>query len=162
LKFVGFGDSGPVETPCVNELRAFAYRLLGRREYSVFELGQRIRQKWPGAEGIDGLVEELLEALQEESLLSDERFVESFVRSRVSRHQGPLKISAALREKGVSDPLISMGLEAFSGEWSGLAREWLQRQHAGPIDFKLKQKLYRRLANRGFTHSQAMDALNQM
>lgn len=159
---MAFGDSGPVETPGVNELRAFAYRLLGRREYSVFELGQRIRQKWSGAEGIDGLVEELLEALQEENLVSDERFVESFVRSRVSRHQGPLKIRAALREKGVADPLIATGLQAYSGTWSGLAGEWLQRQHAGSIDFKLKQKLYRRLANRGFTHSQAMDALNQM
>ena len=155
-------DRGPVETPGVNELRAFAYRLLGRREYSVFELGQRIRQKWSGVEGVEDLAEQLLEALQVENLLSDERFVESFVRSRVSRHQGPLKIKAALRGKGVSDALVSMELEARGGEWTDLATEWLERNHVGPIDFEMKKKLYRRLANRGFTHGQAMDAINRL
>ena len=142
-------------------MRAFAYRLLGRREYSVFELENRIQQKWPDVEGVDSMAEELLAALQEENLLSDERFVESFVRSRVNRYQGPLKIKAALRGKGVSDSLISMELEARSGEWTDLAAEWLERQHHGPIDFDAKKKLYRRLANRGFTHSQAMDAINR-
>ncbi len=145
-----------------SSMRAFAYRLLGRREYSVFELENRIRQKWPDDEGVDVMAEELLEALQEENLLSDERFVESFVRSRVNRYQGPLKIKAALRGKGVSDALVSMELEARSGEWTDLAAEWLERQHQGPIDFDAKKKLYRRLANRGFTHSQAMDAIERM
>ncbi len=144
------------------QLRAFAYRLLGRREYSVFELGQRMRQKWPGVDGVDVLIEELLEALQEENLLSDERFVESFVRSRVNRHQGPLKIKAALRDKGVSDSLVSTELEARAGQWTDLAAEWLERQNQGPIDFDLKKKLYRRLANRGFTHAQAMDAIERL
>ena len=152
----------PNETPGVNELRAFAYRLLGRREYSVFELGQRIRQKWQGAEGVDELAEDLLQALQDENLLSDERFVESFVRSRVGRHQGPLKIRAALRDKGVSDALVSGELEAYSDQWTDLACEWLTRQVTGPIDYDLKKKYYRRLASRGFTHSQAMDAMNRV
>lgn len=148
------------DAPSSNELRAFSYRLLGRREYSVFELGRRIRQKWSGTEGIDELTEDLLSALQEENLLSDERFVESFVRSRIARYQGPLKIKAALRDKGVSDALISIELEAHSG-WTDLAAEWLERQHSGPIDFDLKKKLYRRLANRGFTHADAMDAIER-
>jgi regulatory protein len=99
------------------EMRAFAYRLLGRREYSVYELIRRIGQKWPGAEGINGLVD----ALVEENLVSDERFTESFVRFRVQRFQGPLKIKAALRTKGVSDTLISRELNARSEEWTGLA-----------------------------------------
>jgi regulatory protein len=143
-------------------MRAFAYRLLGRREYSVFELRQRLLQKWRGAEDIDTLADELLEALEEENLLSDERFVESFVRSRINRQQGPLKIKAALGQKGVSDSLVSMELEAHSGEWTDLATEWLERNHSGPIDFDMKKKLYRRLANRGFTHSQAMDAIKRV
>jgi len=136
-------------------MRAFAYRLLGRREYSLFELDRRIRQKWPEAEGVG----ELVDTLAEENLVSDERFTESFVRSRIQRHQGPLKIRAALREKGVKDGLISNELERHAGEWATLAAEWLGRHHQGPIDFNLKKKLYRRLVNRGFTHDQAMDAL---
>ncbi len=145
------------ETPSSSEMRAFAYRLLGRREYSVLELGQRIYRKWPDASDVTGL----LDALVEENLLSDERFAQAFARSRVQRHQGPLKIKAELRGKGISDPLVSRSLEAWSDQWTDLAAEWLHRQISGPIDFNQKKKYYRRLANRGFTHDQAMDALNR-
>jgi regulatory protein len=143
--------------PSSNEMRAFAHRLLGRREYSVFELDRRIRQKWPDADG----VQDLLEALVEENLLSDERFTESFVRFRIQRYQGPLKIKAALRTKGVSDHLISRELDAYSEQWLDLAVEWLDRRNVGVIDFDAKKKYYRRLMSRGFTHSQAMDAINR-
>ena len=156
---MGRPEADPIQAPEAAELRAFAYRLLGRREYSVQELGQRMRMKWSEAEGVDELIGELLEALQQENLLSDERFVESFVRSRISRYQGPLKIKAGLRDKRVDDALVSMELEAHAGEWTDLASEWLQRQHTGPIDYDLKKKYYRRLANRGFTHAQAIDAM---
>ena len=145
------------EKPSSNEMRAFAYRLLGRREYSVFELGRRIRQKWPEAIGVG----DLLDALVEENLLSDGRFTESFVRFRVQCYQGPLKIKAALRDKGVSDHLISKALDARAEEWPNLARQWLDRQGTGEMDFEAKKKFYRRLVSRGFTHSQAMDAINR-
>jgi len=145
------------EAPSLNEMRAFAYRLLGRREYSVFELDRRIRQKWPEATN----VEELIEALVEEDLVSDERYAEAFVRFRIQRYQGPLKIKAALRTKGISDTLISRELGAHSEEWAELAAQWLERQNPGEISFEVKKKYYRRLTSRGFTHDQAMDALNK-
>ena len=138
-------------------MRAFAYRLLGRREYSVFELDRRIRQKWPEADGVS----DLIDALVEENLVSDDRYTEAFVRFRVQRYQGPLKIMAALRTKGVSDALISRELDARAEEWPELAAQWLERQNPGTIDFDAKKKYYRRIMSRGFTHSQAMDALNR-
>jgi regulatory protein len=146
------------DTPSLNTMRAFAYRLLGRREYSVFELGQRLHRKWPEAPDIDVL----LDALVAENLLSDERYAESFVRFRLQRFQGPLKIQAALRFKGVSDALVDQELGARSQEWTDIARQWVERQTAGPIDFDDKKKYYRRLVSRGFTHGQAMDALNAL
>ena len=57
--------------------------------------------------------------------------MESFVRSRVGRHQGPLKIKAALRDKGVSDALVATELEAYSDQWTALAAEWLTMVIAG-------------------------------
>jgi regulatory protein len=140
-------------------MRAFAYRLLGRREYSVHELAQRLRQKWRSVEDIGAMADELVDALLEENLVSDERFAESFVRSRIQRCQGPLKIKAELRKKGISDALIARELESHAEEWSDLASQWLSRQHPGPLDFDARKKYYRRLANRGFTHEQAMTAL---
>jgi regulatory protein len=138
-------------------MRAFAYRLLGRREYSLQELSNRISRKWPQA--ID--IKKLVFQLEKENLVSDQRFAESFLRSRVQRHQGPLKIKAELRGKGVADAIISDALETMSGEWAALAAQWLTKYHSGDFSFKDKQKYYRRLVNRGFTHSQAMDALNK-
>lgn len=146
--------------PSAAELRAFAYRLLGRREYSVAELDQRLRVKWPGLE--PGPVAELLGALVAENLLSDERFTDSAARSLVQRQQGPLKIRAALRAKGVADALIAAELERYGDQWVDLAARWLERQHPGPLDFDARQNHYRRLVNRGFTHDQAMDALNRL
>jgi len=147
----------PVEkdAPSLTEMRAFAYRLLGRREYSVFELDRRIRQKWLEATEVD----ELIAALVEENLVSDERYAEAFVRFRIQRYQGPLKIKAALRTKGISDALISRELNAHSEEWTELAAQWLERQNPGSIDFEKKKKYYRRLTSRGFTHDQAMEVL---
>jgi regulatory protein len=146
----------PDRAPSSAEMRAFAYRLLGRREYSLHELEQRLRQKWPEAAEIG----ELVEALAGENLVSDERFTESFVRSRIARHQGPRKIQAELRGKGVSEHLVAKELDRQAGAWTDLARDWLRRQHPGELDFAARQKYYRRLCNRGFTHDQAMDALN--
>jgi regulatory protein len=152
-----FFSKEQAEAPPSNEIRAFAYRLLGRREYSVFELDRRIRQKWPEASGVG----ELVAALAEENLVSDERYAEAFVRFRLQRFQGPLKIKAALRTKGVSDELISREMNKHSDEWTGLAAQWLERQNPGSIDFEQKKKYYRRLVSRGFTHDQSMDALNR-
>jgi regulatory protein len=135
-------------------MRAFAYRLLGRREYGIVELENRIRQKWPQAEGVG----ELVGRLAEENLVSDERYAEAFTRSRIQRHQGPLKIRAAMRGKGIPDTIIATAMESEADNWLELARDWLQKQQPGQFSFKDKQKYYRRLVNRGFTHDQAMDA----
>jgi regulatory protein len=145
--------------PPPSELRAYAYRLLGRREYSAAELEQRLSRKWPGLE--TRVLEGLVATLVEENRVSDERFTESFVRSQRQRCQGPLKIRAALRAKGVADALISAELDRGDAAWTDLASRWLERRHPGPLDFETRKKYYRRLVNRGFTHHQAMDALNR-
>ena len=95
-------------------MRAFAYRLLGRREYSLFELRQRLVRKWPSETDIDRRAADLVDALASENLVSDERFAESFVRSRIQRHQGPVKIRAEMRTRGVPDSLIAQELQAHA------------------------------------------------
>jgi SOS response regulatory protein OraA/RecX len=51
-------------------------------------------------------------------------------------------------------------LERHAGQWTDLASSWLKRQNSGPLDFDARKKFYRRLLSRGFSHDQAMDALN--
>ena len=80
---------------------------------------------------------------------------------RLSAVRDPASLAGALRAKGVDDSVIETELDRHAGQWTELAAEWLQRQHRGPLDFDARKKFYRRLVNRGFTHDQAMDALNR-
>jgi regulatory protein len=148
-------------------MRVFAGQLLARREYAVQELQARLLKKWsgkwseqsPGSEGIEPLIANLIATLQAEGALSDERFAASFVRSRCQRYQGPLKIQAELRQRGVPEHLIESQLQDRAEEWVPMAASWLSRQHGGTLDFAGRARYYRRLINRGFSHLQAMAAL---
>jgi len=142
-----------------SEMRMFAQRLLARREYGVRELHNRLLRKWPGGEQVEQRVSELIDELQAEGVLSDERFAESFIRSRLRRCQGPAKIQAELRRRSVPEAVIALQLERVEAGWAGLAADWLTRQVSPPLDYAAQAKYYRRLTNRGFSHQQALDAL---
>ena len=62
-------------------------------------------------------------ALVAEGLLSNARYAESFIHSRFQRGQGPQKIRAELRERGVDDALIEAGLELYAPHWQQLIEQ---------------------------------------
>ena len=139
----------------------YACKLLLRREYSEGELRRKLQAKFPDNDDIGIVIGQLLD----EGLLSDERFCEAFIRSRVARFQGPRKIRAELSHKLVAEHTAEQCLEAAGMNWRELAGQWLARQGEIAADseedqYQLRAKYYRRLVNRGFTHDQAMDALN--
>ena len=148
------------DLPSDNDLRVYAGRLLARREYAVQELHARLVRKWPELAGKEHRVGELMESLQQEGSLSDRRFAESFIRSRRRRYNGPVKIQSELRQRLVPDEVIAGLLDVSDDAWVGLASAWLSHQSHEPLDFSARAKYYRRLVNRGFSHQQAMQALN--
>ncbi len=135
---------------------AYACRLLARREYSEGELRRKLKTRWPESDRL----EETIRLLLDEGMLCDSRFAEAFVRSRVARLQGPRKIRAELSRRDVSETIVTQSLEESAIDWRDLARQWLGRQPEISNDYEMRAKYYRRLLNRGFTHDQAMDALN--
>lgn len=145
----------------INDLRVYAMRLLARREYAVGELRGRLCTKWRDEEGIRQLADELVDDLVNEGSLSDQRYVAAFVRSRMQRSQGPVKIRAELRQRQLSDALIEQALDQETEVWVDLAASWLGRQLGGPMEFEDRARYYRRLVNRGFSHEQAMIALDR-
>ena len=139
-------------------MRGFSYLLLGRREYSVWELKARLQKKWPHLDSVSGLIEDLVA----EDLVSDQRYAEAFLRSKTQRFQGPMKILAGLRAKRVPGDITSSVLDTHSAEWTDLAADWLNRKGVVEISREDRPKHYRRMLNRGFTHDQAMDAMNRI
>jgi regulatory protein len=140
------------------EVRDIAIRYLSRREYAIEELRQRLLQR-----GADDLItQQVVGDLADEGLVSDQRFTEMYVRTRVRRLFGPLKIRAELRARGVSDPLISAELPEDQAVWFDIASQWASRKHSGELDYAARAKIYRSLVNRGFTHEQANVALDSI
>jgi len=123
--------------------------LLARREHSTQELRDKLLTR--GFEN-DEIVP-ALQTLSREGLLSDERFTESFIHSRMERGSGPVKIRAELRQRGVADEIISNWLDERD-------RVWLERAEtvrckkfgsALPVDYKEKARQARFLQYRGFS-----------
>ena len=93
--------------------RNSAMRLLARREHSRAEL----RGKLIGRGFENGLVEELLQGLEDQDLLSDERFAMSLIASRAETGYGPNRIGLELRNRGVSEELVRETLAKAEVNW---------------------------------------------
>lgn len=126
--------------------------LLARREHTRLELQRKLCRK-----GFDAdLVEEVVARLAAEGLLSDARFAATYVAARTARGEGPLRIRAALRERGVSDTLIAEVLDDGAADWQALIRAAWRKRFAGkyPQDHKERARQARFLRQRGFTMEQ--------
>ncbi|APE31297.1 recombinase RecX [Halomonas aestuarii] len=137
-----------------------AIRLLARREYSRHELVERLVAK--GHE--DEAITDCIDALAEQGLQSDTRFAESFLRSRILRGQGPLKIRLDLERRGLDRELIRHAFDEAAqrgeGDWFALARDALARRFSGPGDTpRERARRERFLAGRGFDFDQVRHAL---
>ncbi|HMM77906.1 MAG TPA: regulatory protein RecX [Gammaproteobacteria bacterium] len=136
--------------------RGRALAALARREHSRQELERKLT-----ARGLDaGVVGETLDRLAEQRLQDDERFVEVFVRSRIARGQGPVRIAQELRQRGIVETTVRDALAAAEVDWDALATQVLGRQfRARAADAKTRARQQRFLEYRGFTAAQIRAAL---
>lgn len=95
-----------------------ALGMLARREHSKAELARKLKRK-----GFDThCVAEALEYLISENMQSDERFAESYVRSRIGRGYGPMHIRNELNQRGVDELLVEETLTRSAEFWMDIAR----------------------------------------
>jgi len=140
------------------EVREIAVRYLTRREYGIEELRRRLLQR--GAD--PGITDTVVGDLADENLVSDQRFTEMYVRTRMRSLFGPLKIRGQLRSLGVSDHVVADAMPAGQEAWFDAAAHWAEKKCRGELDYAGRAKLYRSLVNRGFTHEQANVALDHV
>jgi regulatory protein len=108
------------------------------------------------------LIGDVLDALETENLLSDQRFTESFVVHRTARGQGPLKIRYELRERGVSDDLAARSIDADRQSWCerALAARLKRFGSERPQDIRERSRQARFLVQRGFEQDHIRFALD--
>lgn len=110
--------------------------LLARREHSQRELQRKLAKRFEVApEAIQAAVERLTA----QGLQSDQRLAEAYLRSRSNSGQGPLKIQAELREKGVDAEIVQRAFKVAALDWVQVATEVLQKRFGiaafeGPAD----------------------------
>ncbi len=126
--------------------------LLSRREHAAAELRRKLIEK-----GFDELfVDEALAGLAADGLLSDARYAESYVRSRMNRGFGPVRIREELRQRGVANELIGDCLAFQDQRWIETARSARQKRFGSelPSEMKARAKQLKFLQYRGFTSDQ--------
>lgn len=139
-------DEDPADDPVKARRKAMDY--LARREYGRREL----EHKLANAGFRTAVAEAAVAGLAEEGLQDDKRFVESFMRSRIGRGKGPLKIRADLRQHGIDEAVIDAALEEVDEDWVALARAVRARKFGpeAPPSFSERARQARFLERRGF------------
>lgn len=128
-------------------VRRAAMDLLARREHGRVELARKLLRRGAAAE----LVEAALERLAEEGLLSEARYLESFIRSRAAAGYGPLRIREELGQRGIARSEVEQALADSGIDWNdGLRELWQRRFGALPGDQRERARQMRFLLYRGF------------
>ncbi len=143
-------------------LIATIYSLLGRKDYTKKQILKKLQTKF--AEASLALINEVIEELTAKNIISDQRFLESYVRSRISAGWGENKIKLKLREKGIDKELINDNLVLFDLiNFEDIADYCKRKYKIDDIDFtkieyaektKLKSKIMNHLAQKGFNYDQ--------
>ena len=128
-------------------LRSRALRALARRELSRAELHGKLLPHVAETDDIDALLADL----EKRGWLSDARALQQIVRIRSARF-GTQRIAHELRQKGISEELISTAIPQLKQGELEAAREVWQRKFASPPqDQKEKSRQVRFLQSRGFS-----------
>ena len=129
-----YTKKGPV-TP--GELRLAGMDLLARREHGSFELKSKLTRRFRKRDCEPDLVEQVIQQLTDEGLLSDERFAASRVRQLAGRGYGPSRIRNDLRQQRVEHFISDTMEEAFDSEvdWRAEAAAVYEKKYGGaPIE----------------------------
>ncbi len=131
---------------------------LARREHSRRELHDKLMKKGCA----EAIATETVKRLEQERLVSDDRFMESLIQARRNRGYGPLRIQKELQEKGVTAEAIERWLDVSGREWLEDIRR-VQRKKFGarpPKSYPERARQARFLQYRGFTYDQIQQVLN--
>ena len=138
-------------------LRQYCLTLLARRDYSEFELSQKLSARGASAEQIN----EVLSHVQAKGWQSDTRFVENYTQYRSNKGIGPRKLAYELRNRGIDTTLIENAVDDTAWlEQAKLAR-YKRFGVALPTNPSERAKQIRFLLQRGFTMQHIQTVLTE-
>lgn len=140
-------------------IRWSAMELLSRREHSKFELRQKLSRRYSEEHSV---IERVIDELEMESLQSDCRYAEAYVRMRHRKGYGPIRISMELKERGVSGTLISSWVQTSELDWFEAAHQAMMKKFPKSFSsYEDRAKCQRFLQYRGFDFEQIREAVGR-
>ncbi|MFK5985706.1 MAG: regulatory protein RecX [Pseudomonadota bacterium] len=140
-----------------SSMRLSAMNILALREHSIKELKSKLEKKFVVQLAEDNSqLDQVISQLLEDNLLSDERFAEVFVRSRMKKGFGPVKVRYELSIRGVANDIIKDSLNISEQKWlDSMHKAWNKKFLKSSAENKLDQaKQSRYLYQRGFSYDQ--------
>lgn len=140
------------------KIRLTAMDMLSYREFSCLELTNKLAKKFDNSPLIGAVISQLVK----DNLQSDKRFSEAFVRSRIARGQGEVRIGMELRQRGINNDLAEQAVVSCDVDWFALAADVAANKFGDgkPTDNRERAKRMRFLQYRGFTYEQISHALS--
>tara|TARA_A200000113_G_C8870399_1_gene356371 strand:+ start:797 stop:1237 length:441 start_codon:yes stop_codon:yes gene_type:complete len=136
-----------------------ALELLSRREHSVYELKQKLKIKINDLQ-IDEL-DEVIEKLKNQNLLSDQRFALAVIKQKSSQGYGPKFIELYLKNKFVSSNDYDIYEQNIN--WVEICVNQIAKKiRSSSVSLKEKEKISRFLSNRGFNYEIIKSAFNEL
>ena len=132
--------------------------MLARREHSQRELKQNLSKK--GFEKAE--IEDVLTEFSNNGWQSNQRFAESYARSRMQKGYGPSRIQYELKERGIDGSID----DAFDQQpnWFDVLIESHTKKYGrdAPTDMKERARRTRFLQHKGFTFDMIRQLFNQL
>lgn len=149
----------------ISEDKAFLQmaRICSRKEYSPFDISQRLHRLGFA----DEVIEQIIIKLKNENYINEERFVRSFVNDKLRFNGwGVKKIEMHLRYKQLSQSVIDEVFSEYSHEelnsalQSILERKW--KQVKGESKYEKKGKLIKYALGKGFKMDDIISCVNRL
>ncbi len=123
--------------------------LLARREHGRAELTRKLRQRGASPE----MIEHELDRLADEGLLSETRYLESYISSRARSGYGPSRIREELTQRGLPRGEVEQALREAGIDWLAQLADVWRRKFSGqlPGDPRERARQTRFLVYRGFS-----------
>ena len=145
------------------QLRRMGMEMLAQREHSRRELARKLHEKSNDFE----MVEWVLDRLENDNLLSNSRFAESFVRKQGEKGYGPERILIELSERGIDQQLISLYLDRKNPKWQEMASKEASKkvqqmgfQDVGQLNEESRLAVEAFLLERGFSSDMIIECFN--
>lgn len=146
----------------MSQMLSVAMKWLSARNCSERDLRRHLEKEFVELPEVDKCIDESIARLRELHLINDNRLAES-IAQRYS-HKGNRFIAQSLRQKGVSDGIISSVLDSLDDEYNRALDEARRKgaRKTGKSLEEIKVSLVRFLSGRSFSHDSIKTVISQL